>query len=97
MASYVCVNGAVTPKIFIGGLAWETSGESAKEYFSKWGQVVDVILPKNRETGRSRGFGFVTFADQQAVENLLRIRYHHLQGRRVEVALDASSDCTPLS
>ena len=60
MASYVCVNGAVTPKIFIGGLAWETGAESAREYFSKWGTVVDVILPKNRDTGRSRGFGFIT-------------------------------------
>ena len=54
---YRLQNGATCPKIFVGGLAWETTVEVTKDYFTKFGTVVDVIMPRDRETGRSRGFG----------------------------------------
>ena len=84
MSSYVAQNGATTSKIFIGGLAWETDRDTAKTYFSKWGEVVDVILPKNRETGRSRGFGFVTYATVEAADRALA-ESHTLDGRELNL------------
>jgi len=48
------------PKIFVGGLAWQTNEDSLRHRFSEFGSVVEVVVIKDRETGRSKGFGFVT-------------------------------------
>ncbi len=49
-------------KLFIGGLAWATNEASLRAAFAKYGEVTDAVVILDRETGRSRGFGFVTFA-----------------------------------
>ena len=48
-------------KIFIGGLHHNVSEDMLKKYFKKYGKVVDIEIPKNRETGAKRGFGFLRF------------------------------------
>ena len=48
-------------RLFVGGLAWATSSEGLRAAFEKFGEVEDAIVMTDRETGRSRGFGFVTF------------------------------------
>jgi RNA recognition motif-containing protein len=46
-------------KLFVGGLSWETTQDSLQRYFSRYGEVIDCVVMKNNETGRSRGFGFM--------------------------------------
>lgn len=51
-------------KLFVGGLSWNTTDESLREAFSRFGEVVESKVVTDRETGRSRGFGFVSFRDE---------------------------------
>ncbi|KAI7728177.1 hypothetical protein M8C21_013193, partial [Ambrosia artemisiifolia] len=51
-------------KLFVGGIAWETSQESFSNYFSNYGELTDSVIMMDKITGRPRGFGFVTFANQ---------------------------------
>lgn len=50
-------------KLFVGGLAWATDDASLRAAFQPFGNVSDAVVIKDRDTGRSRGFGFVTFSD----------------------------------
>lgn len=70
-------------KIFVGGLSWETTQEGLLNYFSRFGEVVDSVVMCN-ETGRSRGFGFVTFRDPSCVATVLAGGPHQLDGRTVD-------------
>ncbi|XP_071512865.1 heterogeneous nuclear ribonucleoprotein 27C-like isoform X3 [Panulirus ornatus] len=71
-------------KMFVGGLSWETTQESLQRYFGQYGEVIDCVVMKNSETGRSRGFGFVTFADPNKVESVLKSGPHELDGRTID-------------
>jgi RNA recognition motif-containing protein len=53
-------------KLFVGGLSWDTNDDSLMQAFSSYGEVTDAKVISDRETGRSRGFGFVTFSDKSA-------------------------------
>lgn len=69
--------------MFIGGLSWETTRDNLLRYFSQYGEVVDCVVMKNPETGRSRGFGFITFADPNNVGLVLQNTPHILDNRTV--------------
>ncbi|XP_045119926.1 heterogeneous nuclear ribonucleoprotein 27C-like isoform X3 [Portunus trituberculatus] len=71
-------------KMFVGGLSWETTQESLQRYFGQYGEVIDCVVMKNNETGRSRGFGFVTFADPNKVDAVLKSGPHELDGRTID-------------
>ncbi|KAI8013286.1 hypothetical protein LOK49_LG05G01971 [Camellia lanceoleosa] len=58
-------------RCFVGGLAWATDGQSLERAFSQFGEVVDSKIINDRETGRSRGFGFVTFKDEQSMKDAI--------------------------
>lgn len=49
-------------KLFVGGLSWDTNDESLRGAFGRFGEVVEAKVVTDRETGRSRGFGFVTMS-----------------------------------
>ncbi|WOL10431.1 heterogeneous nuclear ribonucleoprotein 1-like [Canna indica] len=70
-------------KVFIGGISWETNEDGLREYFSKFGEVVEVLIMKDRVTGRGRGFGFVVFEDPAVAERVVMER-HIIDGRMVE-------------
>jgi len=53
----------MSKKLFVGGLAWATDDASLRSAFEQYGEVTDAKVITDRETGRSRGFGFVTFED----------------------------------
>jgi len=55
-------------KLFVGGLPWRMTNEELKEMFEEAGEVTDAFIPRDRETGRSRGFGFVEFATAEAAQ-----------------------------
>lgn len=57
--------------------------ESLQRYFNRYGEVIDCVVMKNSESGRSRGFGFVTFADPNNVNVVLQNGPHVLDGRTV--------------
>jgi len=71
-------------KLFVGGLSWETTQESLKSYFEKFGAVTDATLKTDVETGKSRGFGFVTFEDPASVSQVLSCPEHKLDGRQID-------------
>ena len=78
-------------KLFVGGLSWNTTTESLKAAFEVHGPVPDAIVMSDRETGQSRGFGFVTFAnDADADKAVEALNGTMLDGRpmRVDVAAD---------
>lgn len=56
----------VSNKLFVGGLSWSTTDESLGKAFSAHGEVTEARVVMDRTTGRSRGFGFVTFASDDA-------------------------------
>ena len=55
----------MSSKLFVGGLAWATRDETLKAHFEQCGEVTDAKVIMERDTGRSRGFGFVTFTDAE--------------------------------
>jgi RNA recognition motif-containing protein len=55
----------MSKKLFVGGLSWNTNDEGLRSAFSQLGEVTDAKVITDRETGRSRGFGFVTFANPE--------------------------------
>merc|ERR1719414_5486 len=65
-------------KVFVGGLSYSTTDEGLREYFSKFGTLVDSIVMK------FRGFGFVTYADESMVDECQRNRPHEIDGTMVE-------------
>lgn len=69
-------------KLFIGGISWDTNEERLKEYFGAYGEVVEAIIMKDRNTGRARGFGFVVFADPAVAERVIKDK-HKIDGRMV--------------
>ncbi|CAH1183827.1 unnamed protein product [Phaedon cochleariae] len=71
-------------KLFVGGLSWETTQDNLQRYFSRYGEVIDCVVMKNAESGRSRGFGFVTFADPANVNVVLQSGPHTLDGRTID-------------
>nr|XP_024217734.1 heterogeneous nuclear ribonucleoprotein 27C isoform X4 [Halyomorpha halys] len=71
-------------KLFVGGLSWETTQENLQRYFSRYGEVIDCVVMKNSESGRSRGFGFVTFSDPENVSLVLQNGPHQLDGRTID-------------
>lgn len=69
-------------KLFIGGISWDTNEERLKEYFGKYGDIVEAVIMRDRTTGRARGFGFVVFADPAVAERVIAEK-HVIDGRTV--------------
>ena len=83
-------------QLFVGNLAFSTTKEELEAAFSAFGTVVEVKIPVDRDTGRVRGFAFVTFDTQQAAEKALALDGTDLNGRsiRVNVAQEKKSGGT---
>ncbi|KAH8785072.1 hypothetical protein F5883DRAFT_82693 [Diaporthe sp. PMI_573] len=70
-------------KMFIGGLNWETTDESLRDYFSQFGEVTECTVMRDGASGRSRGFGFLTFKDPKTV-NVVMVKEHYLDGKIID-------------
>ncbi|KAJ3118365.1 hypothetical protein HDU96_002207 [Phlyctochytrium bullatum] len=75
-------------KVFVGNLSWGTTDDSLRGAFGPYGNVTDAIVLRDRETGRSRGFGFVTFeTPEEAQAAIDGLNERDLDGRSVRVNL----------
>lgn len=81
----------IMSKLFIGGLAWHTDDQALRLKFEEFGQVEEAVVVKDRDTGRSRGFGFVRYAnDSEADAAMQALNNEEFDGRRIRV--DKASD-----
>lgn len=78
-------------KLFVGGLSWDTDDQGLRRAFAQFGEIVEAKVVTDRDTGRSRGFGFVTFQDEKAAEDArAQMNGQTLDGRSIKV--DAAQD-----
>lgn len=76
----------MSKKMFVGGLSWNTNDQSLSSAFARFGEVLEAKVITDRETGRSRGFGFVTLADNAAADEAMRVLDGStLDGRSIRV------------
>jgi RNA recognition motif-containing protein len=73
-------------KLYVGGLSWNTDNDGLRQAFERFGAVEDVRVVTDRETGRSRGFGFVTFSSSEAAQAAIsEMDGTSLDGRNIKV------------
>jgi cold-inducible RNA-binding protein len=73
-------------KLYVGNLAFETSGENLRQHFAQAGTVETATVVEDRETGRSRGFGFVEMATKEEGEAAIaQFNGNDLNGRNLTV------------
>ncbi len=73
-------------KLFVGGLAWATNDESLSKAFEKHGAIEEAKVVSDRDTGRSRGFGFVTFeTEEDAITAQKAMDGQEMDGRQLRV------------
>jgi len=76
----------MSKKLFVGGLSWGTDDVRLRDAFERYGEVTDAKVITDRETGRSRGFGFVTFqSDESASAAIAGLDGKPLDGRTIKV------------
>lgn len=73
-----------TKKIFVGGVSQDTSSEEVKAYFSQFGKVEETVMLMDQQTKRHRGFGFVTFENEDVVDRICEIHFHTIKNKKVE-------------
>lgn len=73
-------------RLFVGSLSWNTDDDGLRAAFERFGAVEDAKVITDRETGRSRGFGFVTFEDEAAAQTAIQeMNNSELDGRTLVV------------
>ena len=74
-------------KIYVGNLPFNLSEKELGELFSSYGETSEVVIINDRYSGRSKGFGFVTFADDAAAEKAIaEMNGKEVQGRELKVS-----------
>uniref|UniRef100_A0A1B6G3J6 RRM domain-containing protein n=1 Tax=Cuerna arida TaxID=1464854 RepID=A0A1B6G3J6_9HEMI len=72
-------------KIFVGGLSTELSDDDIKNYFSQYGNIVEVEMPYDKTKNQRKGFCFITFDSEQVVSELLKTPKQSINGKEVDV------------
>jgi len=76
----------MSKKLFVGGLNWKTTDEGLRQAFERFGQIAEAKVITDRETGRSRGFGFITFLEEADANNAItEMDGTELEGRTIKV------------
>ncbi|KAM6474869.1 RNA-binding protein 3-like isoform 4-T4 [Liasis olivaceus] len=73
-------------KLFVGGLNFDTDEQGLEQHFSSFGPISEVVVIKDKETQRSRGFGFITFANPEHASDAMRaMNGESIDGRQIRV------------
>jgi len=79
---------ALSSKLFVGGLAWGTTDQGLRDAFASYGSITEAKVIQDRDTGRSRGFGFVTYSSpEEARAAMEALNDSELDGRTIRVDL----------
>lgn len=76
-------------KVFVGGLAWETPTEELRRYFEQFGEILEAVIITDKNTGRSKGYGFVTFRDPESARRSVADPNPLIDGRRANCNIAA--------
>ncbi|KAH7285755.1 hypothetical protein KP509_33G044200 [Ceratopteris richardii] len=74
-------------KVFVGGLAWETNRDGLRRHFEQFGDIVEAVVITDRATGRSKGYGFVTFREPEGARRACEDATPVIDGRRANCNL----------
>lgn len=74
-------------KVFVGGLRGHITKEDLRDYFEKFGNIIDVVVIREGLTQKPRGFGFITFDTEDAMAKVLQNTFHDLNGTKVETKM----------
>ncbi|KAG8653424.1 hypothetical protein MANES_05G016900v8 [Manihot esculenta] len=80
-------NDTTFTKIFVGGLAWETQRDTMRRYFEQFGEILEAVVITDKNTGRSKGYGFVTFKEPDAAMRACQNPSPVIDGRRANCNL----------
>ena len=72
-------------KLFVAGLPWAVNNDTLKEMFASYGEITEAVVIMDRESQRSKGFGFVTFANAEDAKKALEMNGHDVEGRTLVV------------
>ena len=73
-------------KLFVGGLSWDTTDDGLRQAFASFGEITEAKVITDRDTGRSRGFGFVTFTQEEdAKKAISQMDGTSLDGKTIKV------------
>lgn len=72
-------------KIFVGGLAWSLNNDTFRELFASYGEITEAVVITDRDTGRSKGFGFITFKNEADAKQALEMDGREVEGRSIVV------------
>ncbi|CAI9149007.1 unnamed protein product, partial [Rangifer tarandus platyrhynchus] len=72
-------------KIFVGGIKEDTEEYNLRDYFEKYGKIETIEVMEDRQSGKKRGFAFVTFDDHDTVDKTVVQKYHTINGHNCEV------------
>nr|GFC54224.1 probable RNA-binding protein ARP1 isoform X2 [Tanacetum cinerariifolium] len=74
-------------KVFVGGLAWETPKDAMRDHFEKYGDILEAVIISDKTTGRSKGYGFVTFKEPESAKKACEDPSPVINGRRANCNL----------
>lgn len=69
-------------KVFVGGLAWETPTDVMRRYFEQFGEILEAVIITDKNTGKSKGYGFVTYRDPESARRACENPNPVIDGRR---------------
>nr|XP_027777601.1 heterogeneous nuclear ribonucleoproteins A2/B1-like isoform X1 [Marmota flaviventris] len=72
-------------KLFVGGIKEDTEEHHLRDYFEEYGKIDTIEIITDRQSGKKRGFGFVTFDDHDPVDKIILQKYHTINGHNAEV------------
>lgn len=77
----------MSAKVYVGNLPFSVDDNELKEIFSSYGEITEAIVIKDKYSGRSKGFGFVTFADKESADKAVsEMNEKEVQGRPIKVS-----------